>query len=143
MSPIIKTVLVDLTRVTGKHSDESIGVLSIDGVPRFLTLEPADFDNEPNISCIPAGTYNCRRVKNRTTTGGMKIPETFKVEGVSNRDGILFHVGNMSKDTEGCILLGTELGLFGDTVGVFNSKTAFKNFLRALEGVNEFILEVR
>jgi Family of unknown function (DUF5675) len=96
------------------------------------TLEHS-YDLKPK---LPAGTYKCVRGKHQLHGG---IPfETFEVTGVAGHSGILFHVGNYNKDSDGCILLGA-----GTLPGMItNSRLAFALFMDSLRGINEFTLEV-
>lgn len=68
--------------------------------PVALTLEDAWRNNERGVSCIPAGTYICKRFES------VRFGSTFLVTNVPGRDSILFHAGTSHKDTRGCILLG-------------------------------------
>lgn len=118
-----------------------IGLLHLpDGFVPF-TLEPEDRGNARNISCIPAGRYQIRR------TASPRFGETFEVVGVPGRSAILFHAGNTEEDTEGCILLGLELGVLrvrdgGKKLAVLRSRRAFAGLLCALEGVQQAELEI-
>jgi len=56
--------------------------------------------NQKKVSCIPKGIYNV------VPRQSPKYHEHFHVENVPNRDYILFHSGNFTKDTLGCILVG-------------------------------------
>lgn len=68
-------------------------------------LEKPWKDNAKNISCIPTGRYLCTR---RKPTQKFNY-EHLLVNGVPNRDAILFHIGNFAlTDTQGCILVGTD-----------------------------------
>ena len=58
-------------------------------------------DNARNISCIRAGRYNAEKF----IRGGHPALRLFDVPG---RDGILMHIGNGVKDTQGCILPGLD-----------------------------------
>jgi hypothetical protein len=116
------------------------GVFLIEGKPRFLTLELPYRNNEHEISCIPEGEYKCKRVFNRVTAGGTSLGTTFEVSNVIGRSGILFHVGNTSKDTKGCILIGQTLE---DSDAIRGSKMAFANFLESFSGINEFRLTIK
>lgn len=106
-----------------------------------LTLELPWKDNQRNISCIPLGNYRCVMVKNRTTNGGMGIKTTFEVIAVPDRDGILFHIGNTVKDTEGCILLGKGFNL-DRKITLSASKVAFIEFIAYFEKEKEFMLRI-
>lgn len=125
-----------------KTSDGVIGRIG-----RFYTLEEEDQGNRPRVSCIPAGTYTCRRA--RYHKGGY---DTFEVTNVPARQHILFHKGNTEEDTEGCILIGSRLGVLPvrdeDTgeraykLAVLDSARAFERWMDSLSGVDSFTLEV-
>lgn len=68
-----------------------------------VTLELAYKDNKKQISCIPKGTYRAVIMKSET------FGEVVILKGVINRQGILIHTGNYSKDTKGCILVGKDI----------------------------------
>lgn len=68
----------------------------------LCTLELPWNDNIKNLSCIPAGSYNC------VPRFSKRFGNHFEVKNVPNRDLILFHAGNFSFQTKGCILLGTD-----------------------------------
>ena len=69
-------------------------------------LELPNLGNQHNISCIPEGTYTVVKYSD------VKHPNTFWVQNVPCRTGILIHIGNFVNgikiDSEGCILPGTE-----------------------------------
>lgn len=67
---------------------------------RCVTLELPNLGNQHNISCIPEGEYTVTKENNPEK--GM----CFRVNDVPNRDGILIHKGNYTKDTLGCIIVG-------------------------------------
>lgn len=113
----------------------------------WCTLEEEALGNRPNVSCIPAGTYLCRR--SRYHAGGY---DTFEITGVPNRSRILFHIGNTEEDTAGCILVGKRFGVLVRTdedtgrkapkLAVLDSRTAFREFMERLDGVSEFMLQI-
>lgn len=77
-------------------------------------------------TAIPEGTYE---VKLTHSPRFKKIlPE---ILNVPNFSGIRIHTGNSSKDTEGCILVGTWDGEKEDWVG--SSKIAFDELMSLLE----------
>ncbi len=120
------------------HHNRTHGRLLLSGIPVLHTLELPWRENSQQISCIPEDTYRCVRTDNRKTSGGLEIPSTFEVTNVPGRGGILFHVGNYTKDTQGCILLG--LQVFGD--GIRFSRKAFSRFLSLTNDVDEFELSI-
>ena len=73
------------------------------GIPFALTLEPPWRNNEKNISCIPAGIYNC------AFHISPKFGPTYEVKEVPDRSHILFHKGNYTHNTKGCILVGEQI----------------------------------
>jgi len=82
----------------------TIGNLYLDGEWLCDTLELPYLDNQRNISCIPAGQYKVRlRLPRESAT---KDYLHLLVEDVTDRSLVLFHVGNKSSDTRGCVLVG-------------------------------------
>lgn len=90
----------------------------------------------PFVAIIPHGTFRCAR-GNHALHDGLRF-ETFMVTKVPGHTGILFHIGNYNRDSEGCILLGLE----EIPEGVGKSGDAFKHFIELQKGVNEFYLTV-
>ncbi len=126
--------VLTLKRVCTSHLG-TFGVLLEHDRPFCVTLEDPDNDNQRNISCIPAGKYRCSPYPSQ------KFGNTFVVEGVRGRAGILFHAGNTHLNTHGCILLGERFGTMSDgTPAILDSVSAVKRFLR--EFSSPFELEV-
>jgi Family of unknown function (DUF5675) len=119
-----------------------------DFVARFCTAEDDWLHNAPSVSCIPSGSYLCRR-------GHFpKNGEKFQVMDVPNRSTILIHAGNTEEDVMGCIMLG---GRFGSLVvadedvpdhpkttkwAVLESQAAIQTFMALLAGVDIFPLTI-
>lgn len=105
----------------------------------FHTLEHSFEDGKGGyVPKVAVGFYNCvRHAPNR-------LPyETFMVDQVSDFQGkpvtgILFHVGNFDKDSEGCILVGHTR--INDMVTA--SKTSFAEFMDLQTGLDSFELVV-
>ena len=103
----------------------------------FYTLENPWRDNEPYVSCIPAGSYEMKRsFYNR---GGY---DCFEAENVPGRTQILIHIGNSERDTSGCILIGERVGVIGTSISVLQSGAAFTKFMKKMEGIDEFTLDI-
>lgn len=103
------------------------------GKALFSTLEHS-YDCKPKIS---DGTYTCVRGKHRLH--GMKEDfETFEITGVEGHSGLLFHWGNWNKDSDGCVLIGSDR--VGDTIR--DSRRSFASFMELLSGLNEFRITV-
>lgn len=77
-------------------------------------------------TAIPEGTYEVK------LTHSPRFKKTLpEILNVPNFSGIRIHTGNSSKDTEGCILVGTWDGEKEDWVG--NSRIAFDELMALLE----------
>lgn len=118
--------------------DGTPGILCFEnGVPWMLTWERPWKDNKNDVSCIPIGTYECKKIK--SPTHGL----VFEITGVKDRTHVLVHPGNTEIDSKGCILLGRKFGVIRaedpDTgtiemqPGVLESKDAFVEFMRVMD----------
>lgn len=77
-------------------------------------------------TAIPEGTYEVK------LTHSPRFKKTLpEILNVPNFSGIRIHTGNSSKDTEGCILVGTWDGEKEDWVG--NSRMTFDELMALLE----------
>lgn len=85
-------------------SKHTIGTLTImDGntpVCILKTLELPWKGNKVNVSSIPNGVYECTHEIHPTRGWVIRVHE------VPNRSGVLIHMGNYLRDTNGCILPG-------------------------------------
>lgn len=124
-----------LKRISGTPQ-AVFGVLIEDGIPFVVTLEEPWLANQRGVSCIPEGTYICRRVLSP------KFGNTFEVTNVPGRSHILFHKGNTTDDTQGCILVAEQFEEVYGKAGVSQSAPGFNQFMRKLEGLEEFTLEI-
>lgn len=113
----------------------TLGILDIyehDSAPLspLFTVELPWRNNERNVSCIPAGVYDCIR----------RDSGVFEVTCVTERDGILFHTANTTRDIKGCIGIGT--GIDPKTGYVFNSSDGMVEFNRRLRSITGFELRI-
>ena len=113
------------------------GVLIYKGIPFSLTLENPWINNKPFESCIPIGSYECKRYQSQ------RFGNTFKIMNVSGRSGILLHWGNQDSHTKGCILVGEEFGYIGKNPAILSSKRGFKEFLSKVDDVDDFELIIK
>lgn len=92
--------------IRNEKKDCNMGVFILTDKDKVIftsnTLELPWKNNEFQISCIPTGTYKC------TPRTSEKFKKHYYVDNVQDRDTILIHVGNYTKDTHGCILLGVK-----------------------------------
>ena len=123
-------------RRIGSNSFGTFGVLIDGDIPFCLTVERQWLNNQVGVSCIPDGIYICRRGQ------FPKHRDTFEVTNVPGRTSILFHKGNIDDDSHGCIVLGEQYGYLNRDVAVLASGPAFEEFLKRLEGINEFQLTI-
>lgn len=113
----------------------TLGILKIQKKVALFTLEPSDLLNRQGLSSIPAQQYTCKRHLSPS------FGETFLITEVPNRTRVLFHWGNWTSDTEGCILLGT--GIMEHKRGITNSRVAFRNFMSVMEGYDTIHLTIK
>ena len=127
-----------LTR-TSFEPDGIFGTFTLDGdaAASYVTLEHAyqqpDGSYAPK---IPAGTWQCVLGQHYLHSGPVT---TFEVMNVPGHSGLLCcHVGNLNKDSDGCVLIGMERA--GNAIT--HSRDAFQEWFSRLGGVDEFTLEV-
>ena len=113
----------------------TFGILTLSPAVQFFTGELPMRNDEPNLSCIPTGSYSC------LWTCSDHFPDgTYQVLDVPGRSGIRIHYGNFcgdvtkgwQSDVLGCILIGmkhgTEVNEFGNVQKVvLSSRIAFKS----------------
>ena len=81
--------------------DCTVGILTVEDTNfRCFTLELADLNNAPNVSCIPAGTYEYFK-RNSPSNGNV-----LELKNVVGRSNVQIHKGNFTSDILGCILVG-------------------------------------
>ena len=98
------------------------------------TLENPWRNNLRSVSCIPEGTYICKKFS------GSKYKDVWELQDVAGRSAILIHNGNIEEHTHGCILVGQRWGFIGDEEAVLASKNTLDKLRQILP--NEFELEI-
>jgi hypothetical protein len=127
--------MITLRRVA-RGGEGTFGVLMEDDIPFALTCERPWLNNRPSVSSVPPGRYRCHRITSP------RFGETFELRDVPGRTHILFHVGNTSRETEGCILVGRSFGTLGGRAAVLSSALAFGDLMERLRGRDEFTLSI-
>ena len=114
-----------------KNEAGTSGFVVIDSVFECYSLELPDKDNQRKVSCIPIGKYEILERKEPTDMT-MRYRERYGwfnfhlcLQGVKNRSGIYLHVGNTTKDSYGCILLGQQINT---ELFLSSSRKAFNAF---------------
>ncbi len=127
-----------ITRLPDNDKVQTLGEFTIDGHPfKGKTMELEYNSNQKRISCIPPGTYT---VAKRTSP---KYGEHFHITNVPNRDLILIHNCNYSRQLLGCIGVG-EAFVDIDNDGlkdITNSKATLKKLVEIMP--NEFQLIIK
>lgn len=111
-----------------------LNFIDIDHKPIF-TLELPWRNNAENESCIPKSIYNC------TFTRSPSFGEVYAVNDVTNRSHILIHVGNYTRDTKGCILVG--LGTSNVDVPMVQHSRKALAYIMEITKKEDFQLEIK
>lgn len=109
----------------------ALGVLLVDGLPMFTTIERPWLNNKPNESCVPAGTYPVKWVK--TQTSGNLDGHGIGIEDVPGRSLIRIHKANIATDVKGCIGVGMQFHEFGTHKGVGHSGDALHDLMKMMK----------
>ncbi len=102
-----------------------------------FTVERPWMDNEPSVSCIPAGSYALKL--GMYHRGGYPAYSLVKVPG---RSLIKVHAGNTMMDLMGCIAPGMNLGHVHGRWAVTSSKQALGTFMGRLQGATELHITI-
>lgn len=89
--------------------------LNDDGSTLCYTIELPWKDNDPQISCIPEGTYIF--LKYESPTKG----QVWMAQNVPGRSDIELHNANFAYQLRGCLGVGSEIGQIGGVNAVLNS----------------------
>lgn len=123
----MKTVTLNRTF---RDSKETKGLLTTDGF-KCDTLELPWLNNQHDISCIPAATYQCDyTLSNHLTQLAGHPISTYEILNVPNRGGIRIHSGNFNTDILGCVIVGSSYSdINGDgEPDIINSRITLAQF---------------
>lgn len=90
------------------------------------TLERPNINNTPQISAVPAGTYQA------TVRFDHADAWRLELQDVPGRQNVQIHVGNWVNQTRGCILIGASVD--ASTCTISDSRAAYRQFQRAIYG---------
>lgn len=103
-----------------------------------VTLELSWRDNQPNVSCVPAGQYPI--VRRWSPHFGREL---FELEDVPGRSACEIHAANLASQLRGCIALGRAFGQVDGHDGIVESRAALSAFMDAMRGVDRATLTIR
>lgn len=102
------------------------------------SIERPWLNNKRNVSCYPEGSYLAKWLER---SGSGKYKRVWHIQNVPNRTGILWHVGNLVRQSLGCTLPGLKHGKLYGLPAVLSSGAGLNAMRRELEG-QDFILVV-
>lgn len=135
-----------ITLVRHSHSEfGTFGTLHV-GDKEFCTVEQDWEGNQPNISCVPNGTYvlEAHESPNHGRTYILSNPElnVGKYKGESRRFGCLIHKANLASELRGCIAPGLAYGFYKGAWSVSSSGAALSILLEMLASANQHELVI-
>lgn len=116
----------------------TFGTFTIEGTDKvWMTAELPWRHNYANISCIPAGTYDC--IWNMSNRFKRMM---YLVKDVPERAGVRFHAANFAgdeamghkADLNGCIALGKEIAPMAGQKALWQSRDAMAEFESHMAG---------
>jgi hypothetical protein len=115
--------------------DATLGLFLLDGhLTGWWSLELPWKQNQPNISCIPAGIYYAGKHMS------LSMGRVFWIKDVPGREYIYIHKLNTIDDSLGCVGPGLKLGELNGLPAVLDSKPAFDEMWACLD--DQFSLEI-
>jgi len=128
-----------------QDSNQTFGtctVLGDDNQPLFvgLSLERGWRNNEPNVSCIPKGSYEVEL----EYSNKFKM-DLWEIKDVPNREECKFHAANYWHQLNGCVSLGLRAKKINSDgyMDITNSKDTMKAFHTALKGYKDAFLIIK
>ena len=83
------------------------------------TVERPWINNQPKVSCIPAGIYDVETYQSPTKG------QVWQLQDVPDRSNIEIHEANFPSQLEGCIAVGDSIGIIEGQKGVTNSDKTY------------------
>ena len=116
--------MADIIIDTWAQGDCTLGRL-VYGDFHCFTLELPWLDNKRSVSCVPDGRYVAHKY-NSPSKGSVLL-----LDGVPDRSYIEIHVGNYTRQIEGCILVGDSIRYLDtdETPDVANSRNTMQALL--------------
>lgn len=127
---------IEIIRLEDAFPDGMFGALLIATRYFCATLEPPEYDNKRNFSCIPAGQYECERIISERFN--MTV---YEICNVPDRNNVEFHPLNWAKESKACIGLGEYIDR--DNSRIYNSRKTFTKFLNLMQPYEKFRLTIK
>ena len=125
--------------------DVTLGYLDV-GNNTYSVLELPWRGNEPRRSCIPEGVYTMRLRQSQvvTRTTGGRHAQGWEVQEVPGRSFIMFHPGNYTRNTDGCLLPGRRFSwTSAEGFMVTDSQITFEALMNCLSAQQEWNIDIR
>lgn len=115
------------TLKTVSNSEQTLGFFTY-GSFSCVTVELPWKENQNNVSCYPAGMYECRKITS------LSHGECIEIMNVPNRTNIQIHAANYARQLLGCTAVGrTMADIDGDgNLDVTSSKNTLEKLLDAV-----------
>ncbi len=120
------------------------GLLTTNDGQTFYTLERPYLSNKKNISAIPPGEYSLvTHTSGKHGKTAAIVNEDLNVHHYSQSSGrsyILFHTGNILRETDGCVMPGLDIGIVHDKLGVISSARAMYKLRECFKTDSQLII---
>jgi len=133
--------LIRLHRKNG-NKDQTLGFCNVvdeyfSPIFSSISLERGKRNNQPNISCVKAGTYIVKREWSEKFQ-----KELWEIKEVPGRSECKFHVVNFFRDLNGCVGLGTSPADIDNdgNIDITKSKLTMDEFHRVMAPYKEAVL---
>lgn len=121
-----------------------------DSKPFMETLTHSYLVNGTYMPITMPGIYECKRGIWMLDSG--EQIETFEITGVAEHNDLLFHWGNYNKNSKGCTLTGASRARYDsngdgkidamDDEMITHSRDTFAAWMKRLDGINSFMLQI-
>ncbi|MEW7289043.1 DUF5675 family protein [Aquimarina sp. 2304DJ70-9] len=137
----MKQIIIQRQTYTENEVLGKLYIFDESGIPVFecFSLELAWRDNQKNISCVPAGTYQI--VKEFSPRFEKDL---WELKGVPNRNETKIHVANFHTQLNGCIAIGSNLSDINNDneLDVTNSRNTLNIFHQTMGNDTKAVLDI-
>ena len=135
LEPLVKRVFYSKM---GTYSHLTVGDY------KCLILEDPWNDNKEGVSCIPPGHYPLKLgiYFGGDGPGGKEDYPSYEILEVPGRKLIKMHIGNTIKDTQGCLLFGTDIAVYNDLWSIAASRKAYAGFMDVMAGIDSTFITI-